>query len=212
MTVSTFAPATAGPTAEPLVSIVSASLPKVAVPDLLDAREEPQLAAPEVQDDSTVPDTLAPLQGDSTAESAPVKPSGDLASMVAELRNSEAGSRELECLATGIYFEAKSESLAGQLAVGKVIANRAESGGRFPSSYCGVLFQRGQFSFIRGGRLPSVPHSSKQWRTAVAIAKIVDQDLKESAVGDALFFHARYVSPGWRLKRVAAIGNHIFYR
>ena len=54
------------------------------------------------------------------------------------LRSSEPGSRELECLAVGIYFEAKSESLAGQLAVGHVIANRAESG-RFPSSYCGVL-------------------------------------------------------------------------
>jgi spore germination cell wall hydrolase CwlJ-like protein len=46
----------------------------------------------------------------------------------------------------------------------------------------------------------------------VAIAKIVDQDLKESAVGNALFFHARYVSPGWRMKRVASIGNHVFYR
>jgi spore germination cell wall hydrolase CwlJ-like protein len=46
----------------------------------------------------------------------------------------------------------------------------------------------------------------------VAIAKIVDRDLKESAAGDALFFHARYVAPGWRMKRVASIGNHIFYR
>jgi spore germination cell wall hydrolase CwlJ-like protein len=75
-----------------------------------------------------------------------------------------------------------------------------------------VLFQRGQFSFVRGHSLPSVPRASRQWQTAVAIAKIVDQDLKDSAVGNALFFHARYVSPGWRLKRVAAIGNHIFYR
>jgi spore germination cell wall hydrolase CwlJ-like protein len=132
--------------------------------------------------------------------------------MVADLRAPEAGSRELECLATGIYFEAKSEPLAGQLAVGQVIANRAESGGRFPPSYCGVLFQRGQFSFIRGRSLPSVNRANKQWQTAVAMAKIVDQDLKESPVGDALFFHARYVSPGWRMKRVAAIGNHIFYR
>lgn len=210
---STFAPATAGPTAEPLVSIVNATLPKVAVPELLDPQAEPELAVPEVQDDSSVPDSVDQMNGDETAMgSAPVKPAGDLASMVADLRSGEAGSHELECLATGIYFEAKSESLAGQLAVGKVIANRAESGGRFPSTYCGVLFQRGQFSFVHGGRLPSVSHSSNQWRTAVAIAKIVDQDLKESAVGDALFFHARYVSPRWRLKRVAAIGNHIFYR
>ena len=67
---------------------------------------------------------------------------------------------------------------------------------------------------LRGRRrpLPRVPHASKQWQTAVAIAKIVDQNLKESSVGNALFFHARYVSPGWRAKRVALIGNHIFYR
>ena len=127
-------------------------------------------------------------------------------------RSSDAGSHELDCLATGIYFESKSEPLSGQLAVGQVIANRAKSGGRFPPSYCGVLFQRGQFSFVRGHSLPSVPRSSQQWQTAVAIAKIVDRDLKDSAVGNALFFHARYVSPGWHLKRVAAIGNHIFYR
>ena len=41
---------------------------------------------------------------------------------------------------------------------------------------------------------------------------IVSRGLKESSVGKALFFHARYVSPRWRLKRVASIGNHIFYR
>ena len=54
--------------------------------------------------------------------------------------------------------------------------------------------------------------SSRQWQNAVAIAKIVDQDLHNSPVGEALFFHARYVSPRWKLKRVAAIGNHVFYR
>lgn len=132
--------------------------------------------------------------------------------MVAQLRTAEAGSHELDCLATGVYFESKSEPLIGQLAVGKVIANRTKSGGRFPGTYCGVLFQRGQFSFVRGHSLPSVPRTSKQWQTAVAIAKIVDQHLKESPAGDALFFHARYVSPSWHAKRVASIGNHVFYR
>jgi spore germination cell wall hydrolase CwlJ-like protein len=141
-----------------------------------------------------------------------VKPTGDLAEMVAQLRTAEAGSHELDCLATGIYFESKSEPLAGQLAVGKVIANRAKSGGRFPSTYCGVLFQHGQFSFVHGHSLPSVSHANKQWQTAVAIAKIVDQNLKESPAGDALFFHARYVTAAWHAKRVASIGNHIFYR
>jgi spore germination cell wall hydrolase CwlJ-like protein len=132
--------------------------------------------------------------------------------MVARFRGPDAGSRELDCLAVGIYFESKSEPLSGQLAVGQVIANRANSNGRFPSSYCGVLFQRSQFSFIRGRSLPSVPRTSRQWQTAVAIAKIVDQNLKDSSIGNALFFHAKHVSPRWRLKRVAAIGNHVFYR
>jgi spore germination cell wall hydrolase CwlJ-like protein len=141
-----------------------------------------------------------------------VKPTGDLTSLVAQLRSSDPGSRDLECLAVGIYFESKSEPLAGQLAVGEVIANRANSNGRFPSTYCGVLFQRSQFSFIRGRSWPAVNKSGRQWQNAVAIAKIVDQDLKDSAVGNALFFHAKHVSPRWRLKRVASVGNHVFYR
>jgi N-acetylmuramoyl-L-alanine amidase len=159
--------------------------------------------------ETPIADELAPLP---EAAVTTARPSGDLSAMVAQLRSSDPGSRELECLAVGIYFESKSEPLAGQLAVGEVIANRANSNGRFPSSYCGVLFQRSQFSFIRGRSLPSVPRSSRQWSTAVAIAKIVDQDLKDSAAPKALFFHARRVSPGWKLKRVASIGNHIFYR
>ena len=204
LTATIIAPAQAGPTAEPLVP-ASESLPKIAVPDLLDPQGEPTLSQPQPADTQSQTDS-------DVAEQTVVKPSGDLASMVAQLRGPEAGSRELECLATGVYFEAKSEPLAGQLAVGQVIANRAQSGRRFPVSYCGVLFQRGQFSFIHGRTLPSVPRSNKQWQTAVAIAKIVDQGLKESSVGDALFFHARYVSPGWRMKRIASIGNHVFFR
>ena len=202
LTATIIAPARAGPSGEPLLPATSAVLPEVAVPELLDPKGEPNLSEPQATDAQ---------DSDEIAQPA-VKPTGDLSSMVAQLRASDAGSRELECLATGIYFESKSESLAGQLAVGQVIANRANSGGRFPGTYCGVLFQRGQFSFVRGHSLPSVPRASRQWQNAVAMAKIVDQDLHESSVGKALFFHARYVSPGWRLKRVASVGNHVFYR
>lgn len=145
------------------------------------------------------------------AASAPPVRSTNLAELVASHRSSEPGSRQLECLAGAIYFESKSESHAGQLAVGQVIANRASSG-RFPASYCGVVFQRGQFSFVRGGRLPAIPRSSLQWKTAVAIARIVDQRLHDASPTRALFFHARHVSPRWKLTRVGTIGNHVFYR
>ena len=204
LTATTIAPAEAGPANETLVSTANATLAKASIPELIDPNGQPQLAQP----DADTPETPT----DENADQAAIDPSEDLASMVADLRGPEAGSRELECLATGIYFESKSEPLAGQLAVGQVIANRADSGGRFPSTYCGVLFQRGQFSFVHGGSLPHVAHSNRQWQTAVAIAKIVDQHLKDSPVGNALFFHARYVSPGWHLKKVASIGNHVFFR
>ena len=162
--------------------------------------------------DAEAADPLAPIADEGQAQAAEaILPGATLAATVAKLRSTEAGSRELECLAGAIYFEAKSESLAGQLAVGHVIANRASSG-RFPSSYCGVVYQRSQFSFVRGRSMPYIPRASRDWEEAVAIAKIVDHELHPSPVGNALFFHARRVSPGWRLTRVATLGNHVFYR
>jgi spore germination cell wall hydrolase CwlJ-like protein len=197
LSASSVAPAQVRSASEPLIQVTDAALPVTIEPQPLVIEQESQ----------------EPSEGAAPEKETPaVTPKGDLASMVAQLRSSEPGSRELECLAVGIYFESKSEPLSGQLAVGQVIANRANSNGRFPSSYCGVLFQRSQFSFIRGNALPRVPRAGRQWQTAVAIAHIVDRDLKDSSVGSALFFHAKHVSPRWRLKRVASIGNHIFYR
>lgn len=121
-----------------------------------------------------------------------------------------AADRELNCLAIGVYYEAKGEPLAGQLAVAEVILNRSTSG-RFPRSVCGVLTQRGQFSFVRGGKLPTPP-ANAQWRKAMAVAQVAQKDLWDSPVRNALFFHARYVSPRWKRARVGTIGNHIFYR
>ena len=205
LTATIIAPVKAGPASEPLVSVAKETLPSIDTSGLIDPNGQPVLSAPQTTDND--------VQPDATTDVAPAaKPTGDLAEMVAELRAPEAGTRELDCLATGVYFESKGEPLAGQLAVGKVIANRAASGGRFPGTYCGVLFQRGQFSFVHGHALPGVAHGNRQWQTAVAIAKIVDQGLQQSVAGNALFFHARYVSPGWGMKRVASIGNHIFYR
>ena len=202
---SSVAPAQVGPTSsEPLIPATSASLPKIVVPEPVDTLTYTPDAS----------DPAATTEDSSEAVETVVEPklTGDLSSMVAQLRSSDPGSRELECLAVGIYFESKSEPLMGQLAVGEVIANRANSNGRFPSTYCGVLFQRSQFSFIRGRSWPAVNKSGRQWQNAVAIAKIVDQDLKDSAADNALFFHAKHVSPRWRLKRVASVGSHFFSR
>ena len=197
LTASSVAPAQVNPAAEPLIAQDSNVLPVEAAPAVLPAQE--------------AADPLAPVSEETPPQEEKIEASATLAETVAKLRSSEAGSRELECLAGAIYFESKSESLAGQLAVGHVIANRAASG-RFPSSYCGVVYQRSQFSFVRGHSMPHIPRASQDWKDAVAIAQIVDHQLHPSPVGKAMFFHARRVSPGWRLTRVATLGNHVFYR
>ncbi len=145
-------------------------------------------------------------------DSAPVVPAraASLAAMVNDIDHAEPETAELRCLANGIYFESNGESLEGQLAVAHVIINRARSG-RFASSYCGVLTQRGQFSFVRGGVVPQAPRNAG-WRRAVAIARIAEAEGWNNPAPGALFFHAARVSPGWNRPRIGRIDNHIFYR
>ncbi|MBV9882672.1 MAG: cell wall hydrolase [Sphingomonadaceae bacterium] len=140
------------------------------------------------------------------------RPSRSLAELVSAYAGADTPDEETDCLARAVYWESKGEPLAGQLAVADVIINRAQSGGRFPSTICGVVRQRGQFSFVHGGYIPAAPQASRDWRTAVAIAQIARQDLVRDEAPHALFFHARSVRPAWRLVRVAALGNHVFYR
>ena len=144
-------------------------------------------------------------------ESSVVPEAETLAEMVAAQSTSAPLSRELNCLAGAIYFESKSEPLNGQLAVGRVVIARARSG-RFPNSYCGVVYQPSQFSFVRGNAMPAINTASRGWKNAVAIAQIAHEGSWQSPVEGALFFHATRVSPGWRLARMARVGNHVFYR
>jgi N-acetylmuramoyl-L-alanine amidase len=121
-----------------------------------------------------------------------------------------ASSDALQCLAGAIYFESKGEPLAGQLAVAEVIINRAKSG-RFPGDVCSVVTQRGQFSFVRGGHIPTIS-AGKAYRTAIAVAKVALASAWNSPAPKALFFNTPNRAPGGRLTKIAAIGNHIFYR
>ncbi len=166
----------------------------------------------------TMAEALADLEQDAPAalEQAQLDEAADSAdyatlSAAVAAQPLAAADAEHNCLAIGVYYESKGEPLEGQLAVAEVILNRAKSG-RFPGTACGVLKQRGQFSFVRGGQLPQPPVSARAWKTALAIAKVARDDAWDSKVSNALFFHARYVSPGWRRARVGSVGNHIFYR
>ena len=120
---------------------------------------------------------------------------------------------ETNCLATAVYFEARGESLEGQLAVARVVMNRAASG-RYRADWCGVVKQPAQFSFVRHGEFPYVATNSAAWQKAEAIAQLAASNIVPSIGSDVLWYHANYVAPQWRrsLQEVQQIGAHIFYR
>ena len=120
---------------------------------------------------------------------------------------------ETNCLATAVYFEARGESLEGQLAVAHVVMNRAASG-RYRPDWCGVVKQPAQVSFVRHGEFPYVNTNSDAWKKAEAVAQLAAANVVPSVSQDVLWYHADYVAPTWRrsLQEVQQIGAHIFYK
>ena len=126
--------------------------------------------------------------------------------------------KQERCLAEALYFEARGESVAGQIAVAEVILNRARSD-RFPDTICDVVYQGSQrrnacqFSYACDGAPEVFPE-----KTAHASAKRLAAHLVESGrIGiakGAQFYHAVTVAPSWadRLRQVAKIGDHVFLR
>ncbi|MBT9368894.1 cell wall hydrolase [Rhizobium sp. CSW-27] len=127
--------------------------------------------------------------------------------------------REQQCLASGIYFEARGESVKGQAAVAQVILNRVRNPS-YPDTICGVVYQnkdwrnRCQFSFACDNIRDRV-RSREHWQTAreVAIA-VTAGKIWLPQVGSATHYHAVYVRPGWArsMEKVGRIGLHVFYR
>lgn len=181
------------------------------IPVLQEPSQQPE-ARPEVQFVSRP--LIQPLPADAPMDPDAGESAGQAASLTQLVSQQAVPSNlteEMRCLAGAIYFEARGETLEGQLAVGRVIINRAESG-RFPDSYCGVVYQPSQFSFVRGRAMPSIREQSRDWREAVAIAQVAHAGAWQSPAKGALFFHATRVSPKWRLTRLARVDNHVFYR
>jgi len=125
---------------------------------------------------------------------------------------------ESDCLARAIYFEARSESEMGQLAVAKVVLNRVKDP-NYPKTICGVVYQGAsrtnacQFSFACDG-VSDQPKSRVAWDQSKKIAaRALAGDQSINILGAATYYHADYVNPKWSssFKRLIKIGRHIFY-
>ena len=178
------------------VAVVDETVPVFVAEEVVQPLPEPT-ETPEAEEPQTTRDLQA----------------GSLRDMIAAVDAPTTLSRELECLAGAVYFESRGEPIAGQLAVAQVVINRAESR-QFPSDYCGVVYQRAQFSFVKGGRMPRIAEGSAAWQRAKKIATIAHRGLWESEAGDSLYFHAKYVSPRWARAKShrTTIKTHLFYR
>ena len=125
--------------------------------------------------------------------------------------------RELYCLTSAVYFEARGETPRGQAAVAQVVMNRVANP-RFPKSVCGVVFQgvatHGcQFSFACDGSMRR-GREAAAWDRARRIAERALSGVVLADVGKATHFHTIGVEPEWgpRMLRVAKVGLHVFYR
>ncbi|MGF1463544.1 MAG: cell wall hydrolase [Maricaulaceae bacterium] len=126
--------------------------------------------------------------------------------------------RGLNCLAEAVYYEARSESFVGQLAVAEVVLNRVRHRA-YPNSICEVVYQGEhratgcQFSFACDGSNAFAPFGAA-WSKARKVAAHALLDLPRSVTRRATHYHTIAVSPVWsgRLERTGQIGEHIFYR
>lgn len=116
--------------------------------------------------------------------------------------------QEFDCLVRNVYQEARGESYKGKLAVALVTLNRTKSE-RFPSTICGVVYQKGQFSWTRN--YAKVKINVEQWQAAKDAAFSAYMGIDTLGNFKATHFHNTSVNPGWKMKKVAKIGNHTFY-
>ena len=127
--------------------------------------------------------------------------------------------QELDCLTRNIYWEAASEPFEGKVGVAQVTLNRVESG-KFAPTVCGVVYQKNvfyekvvcQFSWFCETNHKIKPIHKPLWKESEEVAKkVLLEGFRLPSLETALFYHADYVTPGWKLPRIEKIGRHIFY-
>jgi len=142
-----------------------------------------------------------------------------------EVANKIQKASELQCLATNIYHEARSEGLTGQRAVAWATMNRVSSD-VYPDTVCEVVYQakltdsgtpiqnKCQFSWYCDGKSDDIDNETA-WNEAVSIAEEVmsSYGIETDPTNGAIMYHAAYTEPYWAssYEKTARIDTHIFY-
>jgi len=144
------------------------------------------------------------------------------------LISEEINSEERICLAKNVYYEARDQGLAAQIAVSLVVLNRVKNS-RYPNNICDVIYQgptyswkptfpvrhRCQFSWYCDGKSDQ-PKEVGAWHQAL---EVVDSLLTTNPpfidiIEGATHYHSKDIVPHWaaHLTRIIKIEDHIFYR
>jgi spore germination cell wall hydrolase CwlJ-like protein len=127
--------------------------------------------------------------------------------------------RQLDCLAINIYREAGYEPFEGKVAVAQVTMNRVAHP-EFPKDVCAVVYEKNnwsgrivcQFSWYCDSTHRNRPIGAGYEESYEVAKRVLLEGFRLPSLEDALFYHADYVNPQWRLDRIQQIGAHIFYR
>jgi spore germination cell wall hydrolase CwlJ-like protein len=128
--------------------------------------------------------------------------------------------KDLECMALNVYREAGHEPIEGRIAVAQVTMNRVAHPD-FPKTVCGVVYQKSvvmsrvvcQFSWYCDESHRNRPINKRAYDESYEVAKkVMLEGFRLQMLNEALYYHADYVNPRWRLERIDKIGAHIFYK
>lgn len=143
-----------------------------------------------------------------------------LADVDPEYASAKQVEESLDCLALNVYREAANEPFEGKVAVAQVTINRTKSG-QFPDTVCAVVYERNmfmkkvvcQFSWYCNRTHRNRPIDQEKYQESYEVSKkVLLEGFKLDILNDALYYHADYVNPNWKFKRITKIGTHIFYK
>jgi N-acetylmuramoyl-L-alanine amidase len=143
-----------------------------------------------------------------------VKQNNDTDLKIAYTELTKDAKKQIDCLAENIYYEAGWEPPSGQLAVALVTLNRVNDP-RFPKDICDVVKQKKQgtcqFSWFCE---PPKPKNQNVYikNLEVALYAYANYERIQDLTQGAIYYHADYVNPRWKLEKTTKIGRHIFYK
>lgn len=129
----------------------------------------------------------------------------------------QAAMDQVQCMAEAVYYEARSETNSGQLAVAEVVLNRVKSK-HFPDTVCDVVYQGAerrtgcQFSFTCDGSTLKMPQG-RYWEISQAVAQLAMMDGYTPFMGRSTHYHTTAITPKWshKLELTKYVGSHVFY-